>query len=150
MSELRDSRQRKADVFAALEANADAWLATASPSGRPHLIAVSCWWHDGRLTIATRTRSQTAHNLESTRTGRLALGSPADVVMIDVELADAVAVAAADPALAAGFAAGVGWDPAEEGADWWFFTLRPIRIQAHRGYGELEGRDVMRDGRWLA
>jgi hypothetical protein len=31
-----------------------------------------------------------------------------------------------------------------------FFRLRPTRIQAYRGYGELEGRDVMRGGRWVA
>lgn len=31
-----------------------------------------------------------------------------------------------------------------------FFRLRPTRIQAHRGYDELEGREIMRDARWLA
>ena len=31
-----------------------------------------------------------------------------------------------------------------------FFRLAPSRIQAYRGYGELEGRDVLNDGRWLA
>jgi hypothetical protein len=150
MSELRTSNQRKADVLAALDGNSDAWLATAGRSGRPHLIAVSSWWHDGLLTIATRAASQTARNLDSTRTGRVALGAPADVVMIDVELDSAVAVADAPAALSRGFSAGVGWDPAEEGPDWRFFTLRPTRIQAYRGYGELEGRDIMRDGKWLA
>jgi hypothetical protein len=29
------------------------------------------------------------------------------------------------------------------------FRLRPVRVQAYRGYDELEGRDVMRDGDWL-
>jgi GMP synthase (glutamine-hydrolysing) len=150
MSELRTPTQRKADILAALDGNSDAWLATAGRSGRPHLIAVSAWWHDGLLTIATRATTQTARNLDTTRVGRVALGSPADVVMIDAELDGAVAVADAPAALSGGFSAGVGWDPAEEGPDWRFFTLRPTRIQAYRGYGELEGRDVMKDGRWLA
>jgi len=52
--------------------------------------------------------------------------------------------------LAAGFAAAVGWDPREVGEGWVFFRLEPARIQAYRGYDELEGRDVMRNSRWLA
>jgi hypothetical protein len=31
-----------------------------------------------------------------------------------------------------------------------FFRLRPIRIQAFRGYDEIGGRDVMVRSRWLA
>jgi len=30
-----------------------------------------------------------------------------------------------------------------------FFRLRPNRIQAFRGYDEIEGRDVMLRSRWL-
>src|SRR6266568_897546 len=42
-----------------------------------------------------------------------------------------------------------GWDPREmEG--WMFYRLRPTRIQAFRGYDEIEGRDVMVRSRWLA
>ena len=52
--------------------------------------------------------------------------------------------------LAGGFAAAVGWNPREVGKGWIFFRLRPTRIQAYRGYDELEGRDVMRASRWLA
>ena len=44
----------------------------------------------------------------------------------------------------------MGWDPREVGEGWAFFRLRPSRIQAYRGYEELEGRDVMRNSRWLA
>ena len=49
-----------------------------------------------------------------------------------------------------GFASAVGWDPREINGDWVFFRLTPARIQAYRGYDELEGRDVMLAGRWLA
>jgi hypothetical protein len=41
MSELRSTSERISDVVDALRRNPDAWLATASPSGRPHLVAVS-------------------------------------------------------------------------------------------------------------
>jgi hypothetical protein len=43
----------------------------------------------------------------------------------------------------------VGWDPRQIGEDSPVFRLRPVRVQAYRGYDELEGRDVMRDGDWL-
>ena len=52
--------------------------------------------------------------------------------------------------VADGFAIAVGWDPREVGSGWKFFRLRPTRIQAYRGYDELEGRNVMTNSRWLA
>lgn len=149
MSELRTTEQRKADVRAALSRNGDAWLASADRSGRPHLIAVATWWTGELMVIATRDRSRTARNLDETRFGRLALGSPDDAIIVDAELVDSVFAAKADPNLGAGFSAAVGWNPADEGPDWKYFRLRPLRIQAYRGYGELEGRDVVLDGKWL-
>jgi hypothetical protein len=149
MSKLRSQAQRKDDVLAALEKNADVWLATASASGQPHLIAVSSWWDGREVVIATTTGSRTARNLEATKRGRLGAGSPSDVVIIDVAMAKQVPVKAADAELKSGFVAAVGWDPAEEGDDWVFFRLHPLQIQAYRGYGELTGRTIMRDSRWL-
>jgi pyridoxamine 5'-phosphate oxidase-like protein len=149
MSELRSQAQRKADVLVTLEKNADVWLATASASGQPHLIAVSSWWDSRDVVIATTNGSRTARNLKATKRGRLGVGSPGDVVIIDVALAKQVPVKAADAELKSGFVAAVGWDPAEEGEDWVFFRLQPLRIQAYRGYGELTGRTIMRDSRWL-
>ena len=75
---------------------------------------------------------------------------PADVVMVDVRLEDSVPVAEAAAELSAGFESAAGWNPAEEGPGWRFFRLRPVQIQAYRGYGERRGRAVMRDARWLA
>src|SRR5258706_145482 len=54
------------------------------------------------------------------------------------------------PASADGVEASAGWDPREEGGGWVFYRLKPSRIQAYRGYAELEGRMVMKDSRWLA
>jgi hypothetical protein len=149
MSELRSQAQRKADVLAALEKNADIWLATAGASGQPHLIAVSSWWDGRDVVIATTNGSRTARNLEATKRGRLGVGSPSDVVLIDVVLTNQVPVNAADAELKSGFVAAVGWDPAEEGDDWVFFRLQPLQIQAYRGYGELNGRTIMRHSHWL-
>jgi Pyridoxamine 5'-phosphate oxidase len=150
MSELRNTQQRKADVLSVLQRNGDAWIATSDRSGRPHLIAVSAWWDGELVVIATTGPSRTARNLEATRAARLAAGTPDDAIMIDIELLDGTPVGSAAPGLAKGFADAVGWDPAEEGSNWKFFRLRPLRIQAYRGYGEMENRDVLRDGKWLA
>jgi Pyridoxamine 5'-phosphate oxidase len=149
MSGLRSVEERKADVLAALEGQGDLWLATAGSSGRPHLIAVSAWWDGKDLVVATAGASRTAANLAAGGKVRLAAGTPADAIMIDAMLIDSVGAAEA-PEVAQGFSKAVGWDPREVGPGWEFFRLRPRRIQAYRGYDELEGRDLMRDSRWLA
>jgi hypothetical protein len=46
--------------------NGDVWLASASPSGKPHLIAASSWWTGARIVIATTAMSRTARNLDWT------------------------------------------------------------------------------------
>jgi predicted pyridoxine 5'-phosphate oxidase superfamily flavin-nucleotide-binding protein len=150
MSERRTVEQRKADTRAALNKQRDLWLATADTSGKPHLIAVSAWWDGSRVVIATTATSRSARNLGANGIARLALGAPDDVIVIDAAVADSVKVREADPELAAGFNAAVGWDPRDINGAWLFFRLTPARIQAYRGYDELEGRDVMLVGRWLA
>lgn len=149
MSEERTLRQRKADTVAALNRQGDLWLATADTGGKPHLIAVSAWWDGSHLIIATAAASRSARNLDANGIARLALGTPEDVIVIDAAVADRVKVREAAAPLADGFTAAVGWDPREINADWVFFRLTPARIQAYRGYDELEGRDVMQLGRWL-
>jgi len=146
---LRDTATRKADVLAALEKQHDLWLASADVAGRPHLIAVSAWWDGTDLVIATTGSSKTARNLAMNPAARVARGAPADAIVIDAQMIESRAVE--DSAeLAGGFAAAVGWDPREVGEGWMFFRLRPNRIQAFRGYDEIEGRDVMVDSSWLA
>jgi hypothetical protein len=149
MADLRTVEARKADVLVMLEGQRDIWLATADTSGRPHLIAVSAWWDGTDLVIATTTTSRTASNLAAGAEVRLAAGAPNDVVMIDARVVDSVAAKQAAE-VADGFAIAVGWDPREVGEGWAFYRLRPTRIQAYRGYDELEGRDVMRRSAWLA
>jgi hypothetical protein len=149
MTELRSVTQRRADVLAALERNQDAWLATASRSGRPHLVVVSTWWSGRQIVIATIGGSRTARNLDASGRARLGLGTPDDVILIDVEVAGSHPVEQADPELAAAFSGAVGWNPADEEGAWRYFSLTPVRAQAYRGYGELSGREVMRDSQWV-
>ena len=148
MTEGRTTQQRKADVLAALERNGEMWLATAGRN-TPQLIAISGWWNGSQLTMATIAGSRTARNLDASKVARVGLGTPDDVVMIDVAVSSSTPVSNA-AALRTGFKAALGWDPADEGPNWVFYALRPVRIQAYRGYGEQHGRDVMRDSRWLA
>lgn len=150
MAELRTTAERKTDVLTALENSGSAWLATAGTGGEPRLIAVSFWWDGSRLVFATRVGNPTAQNLEATKKVRLAIGSPDDVIMVDATLIDKAPASAAKPEVRNGFIDAAGWDPAEEGDDWAFFRVQPVRIEAYRGYGELEGRTVMRESRWLA
>lgn len=137
-------------MLAALSTNRDIWIATADRTGNPHLIAVSAWWHDSLLTIATPHTSRTARNLGGVGTARLALGSPEDVIVVDVSLAGSVPVREADARLGDGFAAAAGWDPRTIDPGWSFYHLKPSRIQAYRGYDELPGREVMLSARWVS
>lgn len=137
-------------MLAALSTNRDLWIATADRKGSPHLIAASSWWHDNQVTITTSSASRTAQNLVEVGAARLALGSPEDVIVLDVELVGRVPVGEADSQLGDGFAAAVGWDPRTIDPGWSFYHLKPRRIQAYRGYDELPGRDVMRNERWVS
>ena len=147
MAELRSAAQRKADVLATLEGQAHAWLATAAGSV-PHVIVTQAVWDGASIVVATRHASRTARNLVASKVGRLAFGDADDAVLVDVELVQSQAAAGAGD-IGATFERAAGWNPGDQGTDWWLFVLRPMRIQAYRGYGEIEGRDVMRDGRWL-
>jgi hypothetical protein len=146
---MRDAKTRKADTLAALAKQKDVWLATADPAGRPHLIAASAWWDGAELVVATRAGTKTARNMEMNPVVRIARGAPSDAIVIEAQMIESrLAKDASD--LATGFAANCGWDPREEGEGWAFFRLRPTRIQAFRGYEEVQGRDVMIRSEWLA
>lgn len=148
MAKLRSVLQRKADVRATLEQNGHAWLATAAGSV-PYVIVVQAVWDGESILVTTRESSRTARNLEQSRVARLALGDADDAIVIEATLLHALPAVDATPPRTA-FERAAGWDPGAQGPDWRMFVLRPTRIQAYRGYAEIEGRDVMKNGRWLA
>jgi len=144
----RDAATRKADTLARLAApQQDVWVASASAAGEPHLVPVSLAWIDERVVIAIPASSVTTRNLRASRTARLGVGPTRDVVMMDVAVERVVAVED-DGALGATYAAQADWDP-RSSTGYVFVVLRPVRVQAWRESNEIEGRTLMRDGRWL-
>lgn len=144
----RSTAQRKSDVLAKLAEAVDVWVASASGAGDAYLVPLSYWWDGAQLTMATPERSPTARNLRRAGRARVALGPTRDVVIIEgpvafvpPEEAGALADAHAD---ATGFDARLGRQRNV------YICLTPQRVQAWREAGELPGRDVMVDGRWLA
>ncbi len=99
--------------------------------------------------MATPADSPTGRNLATTRAARLGLGLTRDVSMVegDVEVIelDALPKETGDQ-----FASRTGFDPRELDTPYRWFRISPRRIQAWREANELPGRELMRDGRWLA
>jgi hypothetical protein len=140
----RPRARRRRDTEHRLAHDVDAWVATASADGAPHLVPLSFDRDGAALLLSTPAASPTARNLAATRTARLALGPTRDVTVI-VEVVDAPSPEAGDR-----FAARTGFDPREEPVPYGWFRVTPRRVQAWREADELPGRELMRDGRWLA
>jgi hypothetical protein len=145
----RSRAQRRHDTEHRLSHDIDLWVASASPDGAPYLVPLSFDWDGEALLLATSVDNPTGVNLLATRTARLGLGLTRDVTMIegDVEVLemDALPQQQADR-----FAARAGFDPRRSGPSYRWFRITPRLIQAWREVNEMTGRDLMRDGRWLA
>jgi hypothetical protein len=145
----RSLDQRKRDTLDRLERDVDAWIATADPgSGTPYLVPLSFLWDGSTLLVATPASSPTGRNLKATGKVRLGIGPTRDLVLIE---AGVCPVAAEDlpPGAGDAFAAKTGFDPRTL-TGYLYFRVRPLRIQAWREVDELDGRELMRDGSWLA
>jgi hypothetical protein len=144
----RDLAARLRDTRALLTTpGIDVWVATASSSGVPYLVPLSLAWIDGRVVIALEASSRTARNLTSTGRARLAVGPTRDVVILDVVL-ERSAATGEDRDLGAAYVDQADWDP-RRSEGYVFLVLRPERVQAWREADEIEGRTLMRHGRWV-
>lgn len=144
----RDLAQRLRDTDALLRDAVDLWVATASPDGVPYLVPLSHHWDGETLLLATAASSPTARNLEHSGTVRLALGHTRDVCLIEGAV-ETLPMTAIDAARGDAFAAHTGFDPRTLTTRYHWYRVTPQRIQAWREVDELEGRDLMREGRWL-
>ena len=68
-----------------------AWLSTARPDGRPHLVPIWFWWDGRGLLMFSKPEAQKIRNLRSNPDVMLALGDPGDD--FDVQLIEGRAYA---------------------------------------------------------
>lgn len=149
MADPRPHAQRRRDTEHRLANDVDVWVASASPDGTPYLVPLSFDWDGEALLVATPTDSPTGRNLAATGTARLGLGHTRDVTMIDGDV-EVIEIDALSQARADRFAARSGFDPRTQATPYRWYRVAPRRIQAWREANELPGRELMRDGRWLA
>lgn len=141
----RSTSERRQHAVELLESSDQLWLATAGPVSGPHVIPVAFVWDGSSITMATFAESRTAANLRDDPRARLAVGSPADVVVLDgdvsfvavgeieTEIADRFAAVSHDPRIMRGFV---------------YLLFLPRRILVWNGFHEFKGRTVMADGSW--
>ncbi|WP_033308579.1 pyridoxamine 5'-phosphate oxidase family protein [Streptomyces iakyrus] len=145
----RSAEQRTKDTLRRLEHDVDAWVATADgASGAPYLVPLSFLWNGSYLLFATPASSPTGRNLAASGRARVGIGPTRDVVMVEgtVETVQPGELTEQDAEL---FAAKTGFDPRRLATPYLYFRVVPRRVQAWREADELDGRELMRDGRWL-
>jgi general stress protein 26 len=146
----RSLEERKADALAKLgAAEANVWVASASPAGLVHLVPVTNTWNGSQVVLATGPKSRTVANVTANPRVRLALGDTRDVVMIDAVLIEAVPESEATEALADGYATQAGWDPRTDGNDYVYLLFGLEGVQVWREAEDSAGRTVMRNGAWI-
>ncbi|WP_298566519.1 pyridoxamine 5'-phosphate oxidase family protein [Streptomyces luteogriseus] len=146
---VRSAEQRKRDTLHRLDHDVDAWVATADgASGMPYLVPLSFLWNGSYLLFATPASSPTGRNLAASGRARVGIGPTRDVVLIEgtVETVQPGELTEQDAEL---FAAKTGFDPRRLATPYLYFRVVPQRVQAWREADELDGRELMRDGRWL-
>jgi hypothetical protein len=147
----RTRPQRKQDSLRRLEHDVDAWVATADPAGgSPYLVPLSFLWDGRHLLVATPSASPTSRNLQATGRVRLGIGPTRDLVLIEGTVLQALAASQVPDQVGDAFAAKTGFDPRQLTSPYRYFRIEPRRLQAWREANELAGRELMRDGRWLA
>ncbi|MEU3688603.1 pyridoxamine 5'-phosphate oxidase family protein [Streptomyces narbonensis] len=145
----RTPGQRTKDVLARLEGELDIWVATADAEGEPYLVPLSFLWDGESVWLCTRLANPTGRNLLTGGRVRLAFGDPRDVVLVDGDVVTFTASDVPTPAVEAFFAK-TGWDPRTSGPAYGWFRVRPRAVQAWHEEHELPGRQLMRDGVWVA
>ena len=149
----RSTEQRKADILAKFTTKPgtenDVWVASASASGSAYLIPLSFYWDGSTLTVATVKSSQTARNLTRAGRARMAIGPTRDVVILEGTL-EIILEADVDDKLGSSFASATGFDPRQSDPEYVYIRMKLQKVQAWREENELAGRDIMKDGEWLA
>jgi len=149
MEPPRSTARRKADTLARLASAVDCWVPSSGARGDAYLIPLSFVWHDGLIVLATLAASGTVRNLRRVGRMRVALDGTRDVVIVAGDAA-IVSQDALDEAAAEAFRAAAGFEPRREANTYVYIVLTPRSILAWREENELAGREIMREGQWLA
>jgi nitroimidazol reductase NimA-like FMN-containing flavoprotein (pyridoxamine 5'-phosphate oxidase superfamily) len=144
----RSAAERKQHALERLEREEDAWVASASADGLPHLIPLSYRWDGSTLLLSTPASSLTTRNLLAAGRVQLALDGTRDVILVHGTV-EAVAPAELSREEGDAFAAHTGFDPRTLSTPYAYLRVAPRRILAWREVDELDGRELMRAGRWL-
>lgn len=143
----RTLAQRLDDTRRRFETDVDVWVATADADGHPYLVPLSFRWDGTTFLLATHRNNPTARNLLAGGEVRLAFGATRDVVLVHGTVAVLEAAGLA-PGEAEAFAARTGFDPRAARPAYPWFRVTPVTVQAWREVNEIQGRDLMSDGRW--
>jgi hypothetical protein len=146
---IRNTLKRKEHALLKLQQDRDVWVATADGKGRAHLVPFSLYWDGSRVVVTTPRSSVSARNVLKSHQAKLALGDTRDVVILDV-LVEVADVGPDNAEISNGFKHRNGWDPRDTSSPYVYFLMTPRRIQVWESEEELEGRDVMKKGQWLA
>ncbi|MFG2518278.1 pyridoxamine 5'-phosphate oxidase family protein [Streptomyces sp. NPDC048527] len=150
MPPARTTKQRKQDTLDRLERDEDVWVATADrEDATPYLVPLSFLWDGSTLLLATPAASPTGRNLRTTGRARLGVGPTRDVVMIEGTVHTLTAAGLPDD-VGDAFAEKTGFDPRRQTSEYLYFRVTPQRVQAWREANELAGRELMREGEWIA
>jgi hypothetical protein len=143
----RSKSQRRADALARLRGDVDLWVASASETGAAHLVPLSYYWDESTLTMALPRASRTCVNLVRAGWARVALGHTRDVLILEGPVE--VIPIGRDRTLEDSHAKAAGFDPRTLAEEHIYLRITPREIQAWRESNELDGRYLMRKGRWL-
>ena len=145
VADPRSLAQRLSDTRARLENDIDLWIASAHDD-QPWLVPISFVWWEDEIWIASMGGARTQRNLSASPVVRLALGELRDVVIIDGR-AEVEPMERTPKRVLEIYAEKQGGDPSSWADS--LIRVRPTKIQAWRESNELEGRHLMRNGRWL-
>jgi len=149
LATVRTLAERREAALERLGSNTTLWLATASDSRGPHLVPLFYRWDGFRLTTATFEGSRTLKNVRIQPKVRAAIGTAADVLMIDATATIANVADIADIGeIARRYAQASGNDP-QLAPGFVYVQLAPVRIQLWTDAADIERRTVMRAGVWL-
>lgn len=141
----RSLPERIADSLERFATEDECLLGTAAPGSGVNVVPLSVAWIDSAFVFCTRRATRTASNLRASPLARIVYGSPADIVLVDVEI-ETCEITDLAPTLVDGYTRHVNWDISEENDDYVALVGTPIKIRAWRRESEMT---LMRDGRWL-